>query len=169
MADYKKTSISEIRDYLWNEIKDAGILNRDDYLADGFIIPLNPIIPAQEIPEFNNLIPGKTYIVYDYEINSYEPDFWMCDENLILSIVCPDYNKSVEILNFLLDLFRRMDLTAKDMNLQLSSSSPFKFHYFYINNMQSPAPFEQEGGNQVSLIDISYKYSRLIGSDGRFL
>ena len=169
MADYTKTAVGEIRNFLWSEAQDSGVLDRNDYIADNFIIPLNPIIPAQEVPEFNNLMSGKTYVVYDFEVNAYDPDFWICEENLILSVVCPSYNKSVEIINFLTDLFRRMDLTAKDLNGQLSETSPFKFHYFYINQVQSPAPVDEEGGNHISLVDISYKYSRLIGSDGRFI
>lgn len=169
MADYTKTAVAEIRDYLWQELQDNNILNKNEYIADGFIYPLNPIIPAQQVPEFNNLMSGKPYIFYDFQVDSYSDDFWMCSENLILYVVCKDYGKSLEIINFLIDLFRRMDLTAKDLNLAKSNTSKFKYHYFYTNSVESPQPMEEEGGNQISVIDISYTYSREIGPDGRFL
>lgn len=168
-TDYTKTATSEIRNYLWNEIKLAKILNPNDYIADGFKVPLNPIIPSQQIPEFNNLISGKPYIIYDFEINSYDSDFWMCEETLNFSIVSKDYGKVAEVINFFVDIFRRMDLTAKDVNENSGISSKFKFHYFYIQNAQSPDPVEEEGGNYVGYVDVTYKYSRQIGDKGRYL
>jgi hypothetical protein len=168
MADYTKTAVGEIRDFLWTQLKNNTLLNKNDYIADGFIQPLIPIIPAQQVPEFNNLISGKTYIVYDFQIGAYDSDYWICEENLILYIISPDYGKGVQIINFLIDLFRRMDDSAKDVNSSLISDL-FKFHYFYINSAESPSPMEEEGGNQIATVDISYKYSREIGENGRFL
>jgi hypothetical protein len=168
MADYTKTAVGEVRAFLWENLKADNILNENEYIADGFIHPLVPIIPAQQVPEFNNLISGKPYIVYDFEVGAYDSDYWICEENLILYIISTDYGKSVQILNYLIDLFRRMDDTARDVNSSLNSDT-FKFHYFYVNRMESPLPMEEEGGNQISTADISYKYSRRIGSNGRFL
>lgn len=168
MADYTKTAVGEVRDFLWTNLKSANIFNEHEYIADGFTYPLIPIIPAQQVPEFNNLISGKPYIVYDFEIGAYDSDYWICEENLILYIISPDYGKGVQTINFLVDLFRRMDDSAKDVNAATVSDT-FKFHYFYINKAESPSPMEEEGGNQISMVDISYKYSRRIGSNGRYL
>lgn len=168
MTDYAKTAVGEVRSFLWDNLKSDNILNENDYIADGFIHTLVPIIPAQQVPEFNNLISGKPYIIYDFEVGSYDSDYWICHENLILYIIAADYGKGVQILNYLVDLFRRMDNTAQDVNAS-SVSDTFKFHYFYVNKAESPLPMEEEGGNQISTIDISYKYSRRIGSNGRFI
>ena len=168
-VDYTKNAIAEIRDYLWKEIQSTKVLNKNDYIADGFSKPLVPIIPSQQIPEFNNLISGKPYIIYDFNINSYDSDFWMCEETLQLSIVSNSYGKVVELMNFLVDVFRRMDLTAKDVNANSGISSKFKFHYFYVQDAQSPDPVEEEGGNYVGYVDVTYKYSRFIDNNGRFL
>ena len=168
-ADYTKTAIGEVRDYLWKEIQETGILNKNDYIADGFSKPLIPIIPSQQIPEFNNLISGKPYIIYDFNVNTYDSDFWMCEETLQLSLVATSFSKIIELTNFLTDVFRRMDLTAKDINTSHDISSKFKFHYFYIQNIQSPDPVDEEGGNYMGYVDITYKYSRLIDQNGRFL
>ena len=169
MADYTKTAIAEIRDFMWDSLQTDGILNKNDYIADGFPIPLVPIIPSQQVPEFNNLMSGKPYIVYDFEINDYNADYWICEETLMLSINSHNYNKIVEIITYLVDLFRRMDDAAKDMNSFKAESSPFKYHYFYINNAQSPSAAEEEGGLYTGFLDISFKYSREIMSNGRFL
>ncbi len=169
MADYTKTAVGEVRDFLWTNLKEDNILNKNDYIADGFIVPLIPIIPTQQVPEFNNLMSGKPYIVYDFEISQYTEDYWICEENIIFSIVSPDYGKIVQIMNYLVDLFRRMDDTAKNVNAGLADDSKFQFYYFYINNAVSPEAAEEEGGNQIGYIDVTYKYSRQIGSNGRFL
>lgn len=169
MVDYSKTAVAEIRDFIWSEIQEAGILNRNDYIADGFNKPLNPIIPVQQVPEFNNLMSGKTHIVYDFMVKTYSEDFWMCEEEMSLYIYSPDYSKILQITNFLLDTFRRMDLTAKDVNLSRANNSKFKYHYFYLDAAESPSPVDEEGGNHMGYVSIAYKYSREIGSDGKFL
>lgn len=169
MADYTKTAVAEVRDFMWDSLKEDGILNKNDYIADGFTIPLNPIIPAQQVPEFNNLLSGKPYIVYDFEVREYDSDYWICEENLMLSIISPNYNKIVEISTYLIDLFRRMDDSAKDLNSFKETSSPFKYHFFYINSVESPVATEEEGGTFVGFVEVSFKYSRQIGPNGRFL
>ena len=169
MTDYSLTAVSEIRNFLWENLQADKILNKNNYIADGFRKPLIPIIPTQQVPEFNNLLSGKTYIFYDYMINSYNEDYWKCNESIMLNIVSNDHAEINKIINYLVDLFRRMDDTAKDINSSASVSDLFKYYYFYINSVSSPEPFEEEGGNQIATVDISYQYSRQIGNNGRFV
>ena len=169
MTDYNKTAIGEIRDFLWKNLKQDGILKESDYIADGFTRSLVPIIPTQQVPEFNNLMSGKTYIVYDFNIYSYGEDYWICEENASFMIVSSDYGKIVQIINYMVDLFRRMDDAAKDLNIEYMGNTPFKYHLFYIDGVEGPQPTEEEGGNMIGTVDVTFKYSREIGPNGRFL
>jgi len=53
-ADYTKVAVYDIRMAIWDELKNAGILDPNDYYPDGFTDPLIPIVPSQQVPEFNN-------------------------------------------------------------------------------------------------------------------
>ena len=169
-VDYTKTAISEIRTYLWDLLKDYNLLDPNDYIADGFDTPLIPIIPSQQVPEFNNLVGDKPYIVYDFSIENYEPDqWWICQESALFSIVSRDYTKIVAITNAMVDIFRRMDESARDLNTVITASNLFRFYNFTVNMASAPAPFMEEGGRQIGQIEIMYKYSRNTNSGGRFI
>ena len=169
-VDYTKLAISEIRNYLWTKLKEYNLLDPNDYIADGFDIPLVPIIPSQQVPEFNNLIGDKPYIVYDFSVEDYGDDqWWICQESALFSIVSTDYLLISAITNAMVDIFRRMDESARDLNTSIGASNLFKFHTFKLNMASAPAPFTEEGGRQIGQIEIMYKYSRNLDSNGRFL
>ena len=168
-VDYKDTAVSKVRNFLWDQLVANELLDPQDYLADGFTGLLVPVIPAQQVPEFNNLISGKTYIVYDFDIAGYGEEFWMCEENVLFSIFSTSYQQVVELTNFMVDLFRRMDESAKDVNFALLSTDVFKFFYITINSASSPTPMTEEGGNYMGQVDITYKYSRHLDGNKRFV
>lgn len=168
MADYSKLAILEINDYLWQKLQDANLLDKNRYFADGFIDYLVPIIPAQQVPEFNNLLPGETYIVYDYEVKSSPEHWWITDEVAYYSIFSTDYDEINKIMNFLQDNFRRYDSMAKDINDDVQPNSQFVYHYFYIDKIESAQPFRTEGGYMMGVADICYSYTRKLDQNGRF-
>lgn len=170
MTNYADTAFGTIRLFLWDKLKEAGILSANDYIADGFIIPLVPIIPVQQVPEFNSLVGDKPYIIYDYDINSYDEQWWICEEKLVFTIVSSSFEKIVEITQFMVDLFRRMDESAKTLTeWQDLSTSKFKFFTFILSGAQSPTPYEEEGGRQMGEVSITYKYSRELDENNRFV
>jgi hypothetical protein len=168
MADYSSLAVFDINGYLWQKLQDVELLDKNDYYADGFDTYLVPIIPAQQIPEFNNLLPGKTYIIYDYETKPTAENWWITEEIVTYNVVSPNYDKINQILNFLQDTFRRYDSTAKDIDLSLNNNTNFVFHYFYTDKIQSPQQFKNEGGFMIGSADICYSYVRKLDSLGRF-
>lgn len=168
-VNYADTAFSKVRGFLWDKLQVANILNPADYIATGFTDPLVPIIPVQQVPEFNNLIGDKPYLIYDYDINDYGDEWFVCEENLIFTIVSTSFEKIVEITQFMVDLFRRMDETANDINAWQDSTSKFKFFTFILSGASSPTPYEEEGGRQMGEIKITYRYSRHLDSSNRFL
>ena len=168
MTVYSQIASADMREYIWQKIQDAGLLNPQNYYADGFNDTLVPIIPSQQIPEFNNLLPGKTYMIYDWEVKTVPVQWWMTEEALSISVISQNYEKINELTNFMHDLFRRYDESAADINAYFSGNNSFIFHHTMIDSVMSPEPFSSEGDYQIGTISISYNYSRKTGSNGRF-
>ena len=68
MTAYDMLAHQDIRQYIWAAIQSADLLDPNDYYADGFDDALIPIIPSQQVPEFNNLLAGRTYMIFDWEV-----------------------------------------------------------------------------------------------------
>lgn len=168
MTIYNENARSIINSFLWNEIKTSGVLKEKDYRPDGFTKSLVPIIPIQEVPEFNNLLPEKTYIIYDYEINDYMDKWWICEESMMYSIVGIKLSKVMEVTELMVDIFRRKDLSGKDLQSFNTNPDKIKFYSSCLDSVSSPAPTEFEGGRIVGTVQITYKYSREVNSSGRF-
>lgn len=167
MTNYADSAISKVRDFLWSNLVNDEILNPNDYIADGFLKPIVPIIPTQQVPELNNLIGNQTYIVYDFDISSYSDQWWICEETALFSIISNDFSKIIEIINYMVDLFRRLDDVGKEINAFLPSGTKFKFYYVSLDSATSPSPYMEEGGRQIGQVGIRYEYSRLL-TNGRF-
>jgi hypothetical protein len=159
MADYTKNARTVINGFLWNELNDSVIMLAENYRPDGFTKGIIPIVPIQEIPEFNNLIPDKPYITYDYEVEGY---------GMLYTIISTSVSKISEITEFMIDLFRRLDDSGKDVQLYNPLDDKIRFYSVGLNNATAPAPFEQEGGRMSGSVEIQYKYARILDGSGRF-
>jgi len=168
MTDYNKLASANIRAYIWQKIQDAGLLDINNYYADGFDEALVPIIPTQQVPEFNNLLPGKPYLIYDFEVKTIPVQWWMTDEMMTLAIFSQDYELINRITNLMNDLFRRYDESAADVNSFLAGDTQFIFHHILIDSIFSPEPYSAEGDFQTGQVVISYSYSRKTDGKGRF-
>lgn len=168
MTDYTQNARSVINGFLWDQLKENSILLENDYRPDGFTKHLIPIVPAQEVPEFNNLLPNKSYIIYDYEVEGYSDDWWVCHELMTYTIISSEYSKVSEIIEFMIDLFRRTDISGQEIQAFNPKNDLIKFYTVNLDSASSPAPFDMEGGRMMAVVEISYKYSRIVGDSGRF-
>jgi len=160
MADYSRVAFYDLRRVLWRELQDADLFDINDYYADGFEDAMIPIIPAQQIPEFNNNLPGKSYIVYDISQKGTGVAWWMQEEIATLSIVSRDPKEIQTVINLITDVFRRYDKSAGEVQLKMLESSPFKFHYFRLETADPVQAFSDEGGFMNGMISIGYGYTR---------
>lgn len=167
MSDYTSLAVNDLRQYIWANLQSSGLYKASDYMADGFQDPLIPIVPAQELPEFNNLLPGKPYITYDWEVKPVLQDWWMQEEVLLLTITSMDLDEINRIIMLMQDLFRRFDDSAKEIN-EFNPSGTFKFNYTSIEAVISPQPFKTEGGHMQGEVHVMYNYTRKTDSTGRF-
>jgi hypothetical protein len=168
MTDYTKIAAADIRSYIWDSIVEVGLLDPNDYFADGFYENMVPIIPSQQIPEFNNLLPGKTYMIYDFEIKPVPVQWWMTEEAMTITAISQNYDVLNQMTNLFHDLFRRYDESAKDINDYLGGNSEFLYHHISIDSVMSPEPFNAEGDYQMVSVTFTYNYSRKTSSNGRF-
>ena len=109
MTIYDKQASADIRRYIWDAIQQEEILNELDYYVENMPLPLVPIIPTQQVPEFNNLLPGKTYMIYDFEVKVVPVQWWMTEEAFTLTVISQNYEVINQITNLVHDLFRRYD------------------------------------------------------------
>jgi hypothetical protein len=168
MANYKLDAMFEIRKFLWNRLSGLGIFNENDYYSDSLGEALVPIVPVQQQPEMNQFLSGKKHIVYDKVGMSYENNWMICCEQILLTLYSPDLLDIVEIRNFLTDEFRRMDESAKDVNKWAKLSDKFKFHSIHIADISSTAPSEEIQGFYAADVILEVKYSRITDGQGRF-
>lgn len=168
-ANYKLDASFEIRKFLWEEFTTNNVFDANEYYSDNLADTINPIIPVQQQPELNQFLSGKKHIVYD-KIGSSVEDNWMisCDQ-LLFTIYAVDILDLTEIRNFMIDLFRRMDDSARDVNGFEGLSDKFKFHSLYVVDVSPVAPSEELQGLLTADITIEAKYSRILDNNGRYL
>lgn len=170
MVDYSKVASYDVRSFLWQELQKNNLLKIKDYFADGFNEPLVPIIPAQQVPEFNNLLPGKPYIIYDVMQKGFGSNWWIKQESMTCEITSVNGAQIQTIINLMVDLFGRYDKSAGDVNVELIAGSPFRFLWFNLESADPVQAFQNEGGFMTGMITIHYAYTREVDSyTGRYI
>jgi len=169
MVNYKLDAMLELRKYIWKRLKETEIFNEDDYYSDNIGEITVPIIPVQQIPELNQFLSGKKHIVYDKIGMSYE-DLWaICCEQILFTVYSTDISDINEIRNFMVDEFRRVDESARDVNNWTGLSDKFQFYSIFIADMSPTEPSQEMQGFLSTDIILEIKYSRSAGADGRFI
>jgi hypothetical protein len=168
-ANFKLDAMLEVRKFLWSKLLDAKIFDEDDYYSDNVGSAIVPIIPVQQSPEMNQFLSGKKHMVYDKIGLSYEDNWLICCEQILFTVYSTDVSEINEIRNFMTDLFRRMDESARDVNRFESLNNKFKFHSIFIADISPTEPSEEIQGFLSTDIILEVKYSRITDSVGRFL
>lgn len=168
-VNYKLDSVYELRKFLWQNLVTLDVFNEDDYYSDNIGDTLIPILPVQQSPEMNQFLSGKKHIVYDKIGISYDDMWQICTEQVLFTIYALSFDEINEIRNVMIDLFRRMDDTATDINRWAGISSKFKFFSIYISDMSPTSPSDEMQGFLAADVVLEIKYARDIGTNGRFL
>jgi hypothetical protein len=167
MANYNIDAIYEIRKHLWQELTSNDILDENSYYSDNLGTTIIPIIPVQQSPEMNQFLSGKTHIVYDKMGSTYEENWMICCEKISFTIYSIDYAEINSIRNMMIDVFRRMDESAKDLN-RSRSTDKIIFHNTMIVDMSPTEPSEELAGFLAADVILEVKYSRTVSQNGRF-
>lgn len=168
-VDYKLDPMFDIRKHLWSNLKSSGILDSSDYYSDNIDEEIIPIIPVQQLAEMNQFLSGKTHIVYDKVGLSYEDNWVICCEQILFTIYSTDFSETVAIRNLMMDLYRRMDESGRDMNYFMPPSNKFKFYSIFIADISATEPSEELAGFLSTDVILEVKYSRHVNTQGRFV
>ena len=168
-ANYKLDAMLELRKYLWDQLASRNIFDENDYWSDNLNENIVPIIPVQQSAEMNQFLSGKKHIVYDKVGMSYEDNWLICCEQIMLTLYSTSISDINEIRNYLTDEFRRMDESARDINKWSGLSDKFKFHTIWVADISPTAPSEELQGFFAAEVILEIKYSRITDSQGRFL
>ena len=167
MADYSIDAIYEIRKHLWQELLLNGMIDEESYYSDNIGSAIIPIIPVQQSPELNQFLSGKTHIVYDKMGSTYDENWMICCEKISFTIYSVDYSEINSIRNLMMDVFRRMDDSARDLN-RSKSTDKIIFHNTLILDMSPTEPSEELAGFLSADVILEVKYSRVVDGLGRF-
>ena len=168
-ANYKLDAMLELRKYIWDQLASRNIFDENDYWSDNLNENIVPIIPVQQSAEMNQFLSGKKHIVYDKVGMSYEDNWLICCEQIMLTLYSTSISDINEIRNYLTDEFRRMDESARDINKWSGLSDKFKFHTIWVADISPTAPSEELQGFFAAEVILEIKYSRITDGQGRFL
>jgi hypothetical protein len=167
--NYKLDAMFEMRKFLWSKLISSGIFDNEEYYSDNLAETIIPIIPVQQAPEMNQFLSGKKHIVYDKIGTSYEENWMVCCEQILFTIYSTDFAEINEIRNFMMDEFRRMDESARDINRYSGLSDKFKFYSIFVADISPTEPSQELQGFLSADVILEVKYSRMVDPVGRFL
>lgn len=155
--------------FVWSRLESAGLLDKSNYSG------LIPIIPTQQIPVFNEMGTQKPFIVYNYIVVGYSVALWSHTEQMTYTVYSDDETQLRRIQNFLVDLLRRFDITAQEVNDFVGAPNDpgdlvnpshdtddrqFDFKFVTVIAGQGPEPFTTEKGRQSVGVTVRYNYTR---------
>jgi hypothetical protein len=167
MTNYGIDAMYEIRKHLWQELLSNNIIDQNAYYSDNLGESIIPIIPVQQAPEMNQFLSGKTHIVYDKIGSTYEDNWLICCEKISFTIYSVDFAEINIIRNMMVDVFRRMDDSARDLN-RSRSTDKIIFHNTLVLEMSPTEPSTELAGFLAADVILEVKYSRTVGQNGRF-
>jgi hypothetical protein len=166
-ADYKIDAMFELRKFLWNQLKEYNIFDQEDYYSDNLGSEIIPIMPVQQLPEMDQFLNGKKHIVYDKIGMSYEENWLICCEKVLFTLYSTDITEIYEMRNLMVDLFRRMDESAKDVNASRGTDKLI-FHSIHVVETSPIDPSTEIQGFLSTDVILEVKYSRVTDGSGRF-
>lgn len=118
-----------------------------------------PIIPAQQVPEFN--VFNRPYLVYGFSEDATRDLYAMRSGTVAYAIYSADDRDIIKIINILTTTFGRLDDSAADLNNYKSGIPPFadiKFTSVGVGLVEGPGPAETEGGRQSGVFTARFSY-----------
>lgn len=161
MTRYDLNGVHVLNKFIWASLVAEGLMDPTDYSG------LVPIIPTQQVPVFNDMASGKPFIVYTFMVATYDVDLWANVEQVTYRIFSDNERKLRQISNFLIDLCKRYDWTAAEVNSWLDNSGlptdsddkRFDFKYVQVVGSTSAEPSSQEGGRQDASITVRMAFT----------
>jgi hypothetical protein len=166
MTDYTLSITSDLRKWLWSQLQSTGILTASDYQVGA--LALVPIVPVQQQPELVDKVGGKPFIVYDQVESAVDSGLWYVhNEQVLFTVYCEDFAKASQIRSLMVDLFRRQDQSANDLN-KFANSPAFGYLNLTVLENRNSKPERSTTGRLSFDMIIGVRYVRHLNSSGRF-
>jgi hypothetical protein len=166
MTDYSLSIAKDIRGWLWSQLQSNGILSSGDYQVGALAIV--PIVPVQQQPELIDKIGGKPFITYDQIESPVDSGLWYVhNEQILFTVFCEDFSTSSKIRSLMIDLFRRQDDSARDLN-EYAASPVFGYLNTTVLENRNSKPERSNSGRLSFDMVIGVRYVRHLNSSGRF-
>jgi hypothetical protein len=166
MTDYRTVGAHQINKWLWSKLQSFEYKTntkafsdyKDSGNTDGY--DLVPILPSQQKPQIFDITKGLSpFIVYTYMMSPYASEWWMCREQCAYIIYDSNEERLRAIHSYMIDLLKRMDWTARELNNSNDISSLFDFKYVQVSSATGPDEFSTEGGEQGAMVIANYEYT----------
>lgn len=148
----------EINDYLLNGTPVGALLG---YTGTG----LKPIFPIQPTPEANEINPEFPFLTYSVRTIT-DPEMWWTSIDEVTYIISSnDFEDIIEVAKEMIDIFKRLDESASDLQKYLWLNGKYDFNFNYIRMVSSmfPDPAPEEGGRFKMPVTIRYSYTENSG------
>lgn len=166
MADYNASPADDLRKWLWFEMQDNGIVNAADYNITG-IGQIVPIIPVQQQKELVDKVSGKPFVTYDIVTSMVPSGMWyIFNDQILFTVFCEDFRTARAIRNLMVDLFRRQDDSARELN-EFSDSEFAYLNVTILENRNVNAERGDQGRLSFDMI-VGVTYVRDLNTNGRF-
>lgn len=165
---YDAAATHVVNKFVEKSLIDEGLIAASDYTGLTFFIP------AQQQPEISNLPTNIPFIVYNYVSNAEYVDWFKEHEQVAYTIYCDSGIKLRRIVTYLLQLLRRYEWVAEEINDYVDASpSPafdwaksFNIKYTRVTNATSPEPTTEEGGRQAAMVVFSLCFTHELDQNG---
>ena len=168
MADYRTLGAHQINKWLWSKLKNfeykPGVKAFADYKdsgnSAGFTIV--PIVPVRQLAQIKDITLNKSpYLVYNYLLTPYASEWWICREQCAYVLYDTNEERLRAIHAYMIDLVKRMDWTAREINNSGTISGGFDFKYVSLTSATGPDELDEEDEESAggAMIVITYEYT----------
>ena len=129
---------------------------------------LAPIAPSQQEPELTNS--DKPFMIYAYSTQPYGVMWELCADSVAYTIYSDNPVEIRRAMSYMVDLFKRQDWAAAEVNGFISSSTVQEFKAFDFKTISVTASSSdgaaQEGGRKSGFVSIRAEYTHLLDNNG---
>lgn len=163
MTDYSQSGVHQLNKWLWSKLNsfiwDGTNRAFVDYDGTGLV----PIITPQQEPEFANAAGGPPFVTYAYT-TSFVQQWFVTGELAVYTVWDSNEARLRKIHTYMVDLLKRWDWTAQDINS--FPGTTFDFKEVHVVTATGPGMHDAEGGRLPATINVRYRYSNDLDSDG---
>jgi hypothetical protein len=169
MADYRTVGAHQMNKWLWSKLQafeyKPGVKAFGDYKDSGNPAgyAINPIIPAYQWAQIVNITKNQSpYIVYNYLTTPYDMQWWISREQCAYAIYDGNEERLRAIQAYMVDLLRREDWTAREINMSGKISPNFDFKSVRLTSAVGPDDIGHQNSEDPAtgvMVVVNYEYT----------